>query len=82
MYFDLQLGEWRAIPSKAQLAASPMLLLPSPKSSRLKRLVQRLVRMVKELANPEDRREREREERRAKLRASVSAPLGNHALRR
>lgn len=83
MYFDLQLGEWRTIPGKMQLAgASPGPPLKHAKRSRLKRLVEGLVRIVRDLANPADKRERENEERRAKLRASISAPLGNRALRR
>lgn len=82
MYFDLQLGEWRTIPGKTQLADASPAPLKRAKRSRLKRLVQGLVRIVRDLANPTDRRERENEQRRAKLRASISPPLGNHALRR
>lgn len=82
MYFDLQLGEWRTIPGKTQLAGPSPGVPKHAKRSRLKRLVEGLVRMIRDLANPKDRRERENEERRAKLRASISAPLGNHTLRR
>lgn len=52
------------------------------KRDRFKRFAKDFVQAVKDLRNPKVKQERDNETRRAKLRASVSAPLSNRALRR
>lgn len=84
MYFDLQLGEWRSIPGMPQSSPTEDFNIPAKprKRDRFKQLAKDLVQAVKDLRNPKVKQERDNETRRTKLRASVSAPLGNRALRR
>lgn len=87
MYFDLQLQEWRFIPGQTQpsnLSTTGAENGPEKlrKRDRFKKFAKGLVQVVKDLRNPKDKQERDKETRRDKLRASVSAPLGNRALRR
>ncbi|KAL0638022.1 hypothetical protein Q9L58_002958 [Maublancomyces gigas] len=84
MYFDLQLGGWRSIPGMPQPSPTEDVNTPAEpkKRDRFKKLARDLVQALKDLKNPKVKQERDNETRRAKLRASISAPLSNRALRR
>lgn len=88
MYFDQELLEWRSIPRSTQMGAPEESWmgkaegeaegknLPKPKRlNKLKMLGKELMQAVRGTASPQSQEEKD-EERRAKLAASISAPLG------
>lgn len=86
MYFDHTLSEWRPIPSSRQMGISEENWVrlerrekkdtKEKKRDKLKKLGKSLILAVKELGNPQEKRDKDEEERKSKLVASVSAPLG------
>lgn len=89
MYFDHVLGEWRPIPSSTQMGVPEESWddkkedtegdedsAKKRRKEKLKKLGRGFVQVVKDLANPQEKKDRDDEERRANLLESISAPLG------
>lgn len=92
VYFDQTLGEWRPLPRASQIIITDENWArfqseeddeedggkkkKKKKRDKLKKLGKELVLAVKDLAHPKEKKDKDDEERKARLLASISAPVG------